>query len=276
VSRIAWSSILVPPAEAQATELRDGIYQDTIENVLPIPLANNEIAVPDPKAFRSMSRASIFLSHICMGAKDALAPFLDQSPFSVGVYCAVENGPIDAPSTAKIVEAGDPTRFAELYRKFRNPKTYLKQLPNLAPAQMGISMGLQGPMNVYTHTLSGGIHALEQAEWDLKEGVVQAALVCSSHAFDDFLVVKRSRGDDPRVLTEGAAAALLVADGRFTEWSASLAALQQRPDQQSGQRGDQQNSQPTNQTNKQHNNRWFGIADPVIHLFLTEENRDAN
>lgn len=260
MSRIIWSSILVPPADVRATELRDGIYRDTIENVLPIPLANNEIVVPDPKAFRSMSRASLFLSHICTGAKDALAPFLDKSLFSVGIYCAVENGPIDAPSTAKIVETGDPARFAELYRKFRNPKMYLKQLPNLVPAQMGISMGIQSPMNVYTHTLSGSLHALEQAEWDLKEEVVQAALVCSSHAFDDFLVVKRSRGDDPRVLTEGAAAALLTADGRFTEWEASFAALKQQSDQQ----------------NRQQHNRWFGIADPMIHLFLTEENRGAN
>ena len=88
-------------------------------------------------------------------------------------------------------------------------------------------MGLQGPMNVYTHSREGGLQALEQAEWDLADGVVEAALVCTAHAFDDFLVVKRTRHFDRRAVAEGAAALVLVASSEktMTDWSVKIAKL---------------------------------------------------
>lgn len=237
MSRVIWSFSIAPESGTKPSVLTDTTFEDVIENVIPIPVASQQIACPDPKAFRSMSRASLLLSHVCMGANEALEPFLKRSPFSVGIYCAVENGPIDSSSTAKIVEAGDRSRFAELYRKLRNPKMYLKQLPNLVPAQMGISMGIQGPMNVYTHSIQAGAHALEQAEWDLRTGVVEAAMVCGSQAFDDFLVVKRTSRQDSRPLAEGAGALLLVNDGHITDWS---------------------------NTARKPSDRWFGVADQII------------
>lgn len=222
MSKILWKNILKPDLQAEVTDLQDDTYKDLVNNVRVYPQASSEISIPDPKAFRSMSRAAVFLSHICMQAQETLAPFLQKSPFSVGIYCAVENGPIDGPSTAKILAQSDPTQFAEHYRKFRNPKMYLKQLPNLVPAQMGISMGLQGPMNIYTHAQMGSLQALEQAEWDLKTQNVDAALVCTAHAFDDFLVVKRTRHFDSRTLNEGAAAVVLANDGTFTDWQKQI------------------------------------------------------
>jgi len=245
MSRIIWQNILIPDFSAPATVLKDEVYQDQIENLRTIAKATQEIPIPDPKAFRSMSRASVFLSHVCMAAKDSLAPFLGESPFSIGMYCAVEHGPIDAPSTAKIILQKAPEHFAENYRKFRNPKMYLKQLPNLVPAQMAISMGLQGPMNVYTHSTVGSLHAIEQAEWDLKTGAVKAALVCSAHAFDDFLVVKRARHFDNREIAEGAGAMLLVSDGTFTNWKDKIT---------------------------KDNSVSFGISDQVINLLRRETN----
>lgn len=222
MSQILWRNILLPDLQAEVTDLQDETYKDRVDNVRLYPKPSSEITIPDPKAFRSMSRAAIFLSHVCMQAQETLAPFLQKSPFSVGIYCAVENGPIDGPSTAKILAQEDHTQFAEHYRKFRNPKMYLKQLPNLVPAQMGISMGLQGTMNIYTHAQMGSVHALEQAEWDLKTQTVDAALVCTAHAFDDFLVVKRTRHFDPRTLNEGAAAMVLAKDDVFTDWQKKI------------------------------------------------------
>ena len=243
MSRIIWMNSLLPGIESlAATEtavLEDAVYKDRVENVRMYSRSNGEIAIPDQKSFRSMSRASLFLSNVCMSAGEVLEPFLNESPFSVGIYCAVENGPIDGPSTAKILEQNAPEKFAEFYRKFRNPKMYLKQLPNLVAAQMGISMHLQGPMNVYTHSRAGGLHALDQAESDLQNGTVKAALVCSAHAFDDFLVVKRTRKFDSRCLTEGAAALLLENDGNYTDWSRNIV---------------------TDSAN------YFGISDPIINL----------
>lgn len=221
MSRMVWSQLLTPPEDAPKADLADVVYNDVVEDVRFHPWSNQEIPIPDPKAFRSMSRASLMTAHVCWQARDVLAPYLARSPFSVGVYCAVENGPLDAPSAAKILGPdGEGLSFAEAYRKFRNPKMYLKQLPNLVPAQMGIFMGLQGPMNVYTHSREAGLQALEQAEWDLACGVVEAGLICTAHAFDDFLVVKRTRQFDRRTVAEGAAALVLVASPAkvMTDW----------------------------------------------------------
>jgi hypothetical protein len=222
MSQMIWNRLLTPPEDAPSAVLRGDVYSDIVEDVRFHPWSNQEIEIPDPKAFRSMSRASLMTAHVCWQAKDVLAPYLARSPFSVGIYCAVENGPIDAPSAAKILGPdGEKLGFAEAYRKFRNPKMYLKQLPNLVPAQMGIFMGLQGPMNVYTHSREAGLQALEQAEWDLAGGMVEAGLICTAHAFDDFLVVKRTRQFDRRTVAEGAAALVLVAspEKAITDWS---------------------------------------------------------
>lgn len=219
MSKIIWKKTFIPDLTKPCDVLQNDVYNSQVENTRAYPVASQDLSIPDPKAFRSMSRAAIFLSHLGMQAQQEVGRYTDISPFSVGIYCAVENGPIDAPSTRKVIDQNDPEHFADSYRRFRNPKMYLKQLPNLVPAQMGISLNIQGPMNVYTHSTMGGIQALEQAEWDLNSKVVEAAFVCSSFAFDDFLVLKRSRHYDSRTINEGAAAALLVSNGHFTDWS---------------------------------------------------------
>lgn len=255
MSQMIWQKLLVPGADAPKTVLRDESYNEIVENVCFHPWASNQIPIPDAKAFRSMTRAALFLTYVSYEAREVLAPYLARSPFSVGIYCAVENGPIDAASTLKIIGPdGEPKLgFAEAYRKFRNPKMYLKQLPNLAPAQMGIFMGLQGPMNVYTHSTHGAYQALEQAEWDLANGVVEAALVCSAHAFDDFVLVRRSRKVDPRCLVEGAGALVLVASSsetpKFTKWTEKI---------------------------REDKNNFYGIANPIVNFLKEEENATTN
>ncbi len=208
--------------------------------------------MPDPKAMRSMSRAALFLSSMATDIKKTLEPYLSQSPFSVGIYCAVENGPIDGPSTSEILKRSTEFfdfQFAEAYRKLRNPKMYLKQLPNLAPAQLGISLGIQGPMNVYTHSEYACQQALEQADADLISRRVDAALVISAHAFDDFWVVKRSRLQDERTLCEGFAAQIL--------------SLKEVPSDQT------QSLEMKKSTIKEYYydaENYFGISDPLINL----------
>lgn len=217
MSKVIWKNSLIPNLFEEPKDHYDEYFKDTVTSVLKVPIESNALKIQDPKAFRSMSRASLFLSHICFDLTEVLKPYLEKSSFSVGIYCAVENGPIDGPSTAKIL-ALDTETFAESYRKLRNPKMYLKQLPNLVPAQLGIFLNIQGIMNVYTHSEQAGLQALEQAEIDLKSGAVDAALVCGAHAFDDYLVVKRTRELDKRILSEGAAALLLVRDENETVW----------------------------------------------------------
>lgn len=209
---VLWQRVWIPDLTLAPQVWEDKTFQDSISNVRRISQESADIDVPDPKAMRSMSRASLFMSGLADEMKPYLAEALSHSPFSVGIYCAVENGPIDGPSTDEILNRSTDQfdfQFAEAYRKLRNPKMYLKQLPNLAPAQLGISLGIQGPMNVYTHSLYACQQALEQAEADLMTGKVEVALVLTAHAFDDFWVVKRSRLQDLRTLCEGAAVQIL-------------------------------------------------------------------
>ncbi len=211
--KLLWQKAWVPDLSLEPQTWNDKTFQDCIPNVRRVGAESNEISVPDPKAMRSMSRASVFMSGMAEEMKTHLAPYLEESPFSVGIYCAVENGPIDGPSTAEILNRSTERfdfQFAEAYRKLRNPKMYLKQLPNLAPAQLGISLGIQGPMNVYTHSIYACQQALEQAEADLLNNAVEVALVLTAHAFDDFWVVKRTRLQDSRTLCEGAAVQILT------------------------------------------------------------------
>jgi hypothetical protein len=209
-----------------------------------------------------MSRASLFLSSWAEEMKPVLAPFLDQSPFSVGIYCAVENGPIDGPSTSEILKRSSDQFdfvFAEAYRKLRNPKMYLKQLPNLVPAQLGISLGVLGPMNVYTHSVYGSQQALNQAKIDLLNQSVTAALVISAHAFDDFWVVKRSRKQDPRTLCEGAAGLIFAVDQEKLEKSNKNYLVDMKKGLNSEFFYDAQN--------------YFGISDPLINLIRNGEGK---
>ncbi len=245
MSHVIWKNFITPNSSSdESEELFDPSFKDSLPNTLKVPIESQSIVLKDPRAFRSMSRAALLLSHICTGIEETvLKPYLLKNPFSVGIYCAVENGPIDAPTTLKMLDAS-PEQFAEMYRKLRNPKMYLKQLPNLVPAQLGIFLNIQGIMNVYTHSEQGGIQALEQAEIDLQQGVVEAALVCTAHAFDDYLVVKRSQLKHPeRRLCEGAAAMVLVRDHKsaLTPWSDLL------------------------KENKKNN---YGVSDQIINLLI--------
>lgn len=243
MSRLLWKNLIIPDLKKSPATLADEVYGETLENVRQIEMSNEQITIPEAKAFRSMARSALLLSHICMEAQPLFDKALQHSPFSLGVYCATENGPIDGPTTAKIQQNTDK-EFAEIYKKLRNPKMYLKQLPNLVPAQLGIFMGLQGPMNVYTHATMGSVHALDQAENDLKNGLVQYALVCTTNAFDDYLVSKRNRQMDPRSLCEGAGAILLEGDSTWTDWSKQV-------------RSDK--------------NNYFGISDPIINLIRGDD-----
>lgn len=218
MSKVTWSSMLVADASIPVSSESQDEYRSVIDNLRRIPVEDRDISIPDPKAMRSMSRASLLLSHVCAKGQDRYAPFLSKSPYSIGVYSAVENGPVDPVSTVKIVNRDDSLSLSKAYLKYTKPKAYLKRLANLAPAQMGISLGLMGPLQVYTHDTLGSLQALEQAEWDLKTKAVEAALVCTAHAFDDHLTLKRTRHDDDRTICEGAAAVLLEPDSNFTPW----------------------------------------------------------
>lgn len=223
MASIIWQKSLLPGdlGEVAVQDWRAAVYANdfVLKNAKVFSQASQDLPVPDPRIARSTSRQGMLLSATCATANDALAPFLASDPYSVGIYCAVENGTADYDSIKRI-QGTEPEKFAETYKKNRNPKMYLKQLPNLAAAQLGIMLGVRGPMNVYNHSRMGALQALEQAEQDLELGIVKAALVCSASSItEDPLLAMRTRRRllPEQIIAEGAGAVVLV-KGAATDW----------------------------------------------------------
>jgi hypothetical protein len=221
MSQILWSQALIPgeniPVQEFISEYYDGKIR--IEKTKALPIIDRQADLPDRRVYRSLSRVGILLSLVCLKAREELDIFLRKDPFSIGVYCAIENGPVDFASAKQMVNRPREA-FSDMYKKLFNPKMYLRQLPNLAAAQMGIFLGLLGPANVYSNSGYGSLHALEQAEMDLSDKRIKAALVCSAFSFENPIIMERIRRSvlNKRILCEGAGAVLLVADGTEKSW----------------------------------------------------------
>jgi hypothetical protein len=221
MSQIIWSEALIPseniPVQEFIPECYDGKIR--IEKTKALPIIDRQANLPDRRVYRSLSRVGILLSLVCLKAREELNIFLRKDPFSIGVYCAVENGPVDFASAKQMLNVPKEA-FADSYKKLFNPKMYLRQLPNLAACQMEIFLGLLGPANVYNNSSYGSLHALEQAEMDLSDNRINAALVCSAFSFENPIMMERIRRSvlNERILCEGAGAMLLVADGTEKSW----------------------------------------------------------
>lgn len=222
MSQIIWADTIIPGPEVDEKPFTSEYYGSTliIPRTKSLAIEERCAPLPDRKSYRSMSRAAVLLSIVCLKSLPHIQPILDRSPFCVGMYCAMENGLVDLKSATELIGV-TREEYAEQYRKSRNPKMFLMQLPNLAAAQAGIFLGIMGPLNVYNSSTYGSIHALNQAESDLETGRVEAALVCSAFSFENPLVLERIRRRDlnDRVLCEGAAAMLLTAGEPRVNWT---------------------------------------------------------
>jgi hypothetical protein len=221
MSRIVWSEVLIPGDNIPVQEFVSDYYDGKIrlEKTKALPIVDRQAELPDRRVYRSLSRAGILLSLVCLKARKEIDIFLRSDPFSVGVYCAAENGPVDFAAAKQMVNLRGES-FSDAYRRLFNPKMYLRQLPNLAACQMGIFLGLLGPTNVYNNSMHGSLQALEQAEMDISDNRIKAALVCSAFSFENPILMERIRRSvlDERILCEGAGAMLLVADGAEKSW----------------------------------------------------------
>lgn len=221
MSQIIWSEVLVPGKDITIQNYTSEFYGDKIrlEKTKALPIEERKANLPDRRVYRSISRAGVMLSLVCLKAENEVKGFLEKDPFGIGIYCAIENGSVDFESTKAMVDVTSET-FADMYKKYRSPKMYLKQLPNLAAAQMGIFLGILGPMHVYNSSTYGSLHALEQAEMDLMDHRVNAALVCSAFSFENPLIMERLHQTvlNNRTLCEGSGAMLLVANETETDW----------------------------------------------------------
>jgi hypothetical protein len=222
MSQLQWARALTPPP-AEPCDRRYDVYDS--EFVVPRTLSfagrdEDLVALPDGRAYRSLSRAGLLMAAAGLAAREAVAPQIESDPFSVGIYAAIENGPNDYVSARQMVDT-PPSQFATAYKALRSPKYYFKMLANVPPSQLAVFLGAMGPLYTFTHSRLACRHALEQAEWDLATSAVSTALVCSSFALDDALVAMRTRRSLPphTTLAEGAACVVLTASAERTDWS---------------------------------------------------------
>ncbi len=246
MAKIIWTNTITPE-EIEGSSIDFPIFKDALclENLRPIHKKNKElVALPERKAYRSMSRAAVLISAAALSSSDLLSTALQDDPFSVGLYIAVENGPEDYKCVEVLIKT-PPEDFALVYKKKRGLKDYLKQLPNLAAAHLGIFLGVRGPMNVYTHSSNSVIHALRQAQLDLEQGLIKYALISTAFSFEDPLLTMRTKEQAPSkaILCEGSAAVVMVADQKNIDWNKKIRTIRTKSF-----------------------NTYFGIANDLIHL----------
>jgi hypothetical protein len=249
---LVWSNRLIPSEETPVVAKTFAIYPDglSVPGTRSIDRDEKDLCdLPDRRAIRSMSRASIMLSGVCLEGNDKIATIVKANAFDMGIYCAINHGPEDYQCAKDLLDT-PPAEFAVRYKKSRSPKHYLKQLPNLAPAQLGIFLGIMGPVNTFNHSTEAAYQALDHAEFDLNTGKVQAALVCSSFSLEDPLLSVKTRAEAPKntVLTEGAVAFLFT--GAKSGGKSYISLLEML-----------RNSLSTD---------YYGIADPLMNLFRKE------
>jgi hypothetical protein len=181
------------------------------------------VQLPEPRSFRSLNRAGLMLSAVGLACQEAVAGYIAEDPFSVGLYCAMQDGPDDYRS-AKQMANTPPEEFARNYKFLRSSKQFLREVGSVQASFLSIFLGAMGPLYGFTHSRWAGLHALEQAECDLKNGVVKAALVGSAFSLEDPLLSMRIRRSIPEssILCEGAAALVLTANEEYTDWRLAM------------------------------------------------------
>ena len=222
MSVVAWANVRKAGAtDAQGLLLPAGMQGFRACETRRFPEANEDIiSLPDARMYRSLSRTGLLLLATSMPGLPAVRDFLAEDPYSVGIYCAIEQGLNDYESAKQMIDT-PAEEFASSYKRLRSAKQYLNQLPSVPPSQLAILMGVMGPQYVYQHSRLAPLHALEQAESDLHENVVQAAIVCASFTLEDPLinwrVLQAGRADLP--LSEGAATLILQRGGQWPNWT---------------------------------------------------------
>jgi hypothetical protein len=254
LSRIAWACHLAPGPQVAVEDLRCDLYDPplAVARTRSLPQPTRDLAaLPDPRVYRSLSRAGVMLCAVGLQARTALAPHLARDRYRVGLYGVADAGP-QSYEAARLTARAPREEFAALYRRLNHPKRYLATLVNLPATQLGIFLDLRGPVNVYCHSTAAARHALDQVEIDLAEGIVEAALLVAAFSLEDPLLALRSRchGPPEAVLAEGAAALLLVPEGGAPGEAGPAPAGEGRP------------APPATD--------WYALAHPIVDLAMKE------
>lgn len=204
-----------------------------------------EALLPDPKVMRSMSKATEYLARAALPLSPQIQKFIEEDPFSVGLYFASDKGPLDY-RTIDAARKAMPEDYAVTFSATWPPKQYLKHLANIGPAQIGILLGAMGPTFAYTDSEYACWHAIRQAEIHLESGLVRAALVGVASSHEDPLIAERIRHATMpgRANREVGAALLFVRDTNKIDWQAEFELPR--------------------------SNIFYGAADPLVHFLMRQ------
>ena len=223
------ASTVMKPDEFPDMQVEQNVHWDfcpdliSLPKVSRLPIENEKIAkVADMRVLRSMSRAGLILCRVAMDCMDLLNDRVTLNPVRTGLYCGVDQGPIDYDLVEKISQSPEQEMGSILLRATK-PKQIFKMYPNYSTNQVGIMLGVQGPMQTFTNMKFGSLHALEQAEFDLWHGAIDLAFVCSANSIEDPMVSTRVLSESPEdiILAEGGAALILAKSSTRTNWENS-------------------------------------------------------
>ncbi len=209
-----------------------------------LPIANDQIVqMADLRFLRSLSRAGLILSRVALQCKNDISKKHLSHPDRWGLYCAVDQGPLDHDLLSEVAKSPTEPLGGVLLRAIK-PKHIFKMYPNYATNQVGIMLGVQGPMQTFTHFTFGICHALEQAEIDLWTNQIDCAIVCSASSLEDPIVGARLMGEIPtgHIACEGGVGVVLEKSATKTDWQTILAPAS--------------------------NKNFYGIADKLMHWVL--------
>lgn len=194
--------------------------QIALQSAALIPFKNeNMVEVEDLRVLRSLSRAGLILYRVAKECVESFGSSFLKDPIRTGLYCGVDQGPMDYNLVEEISKSED-SEMGSILLRYTKPKQLFKMYPNYSTNQVGIMLGIEGPMQTFTNMHFGSFHALEQAEFDLWRGVIDFALVCSANSLEDPMVGKRLELQAPlnSTLSEGGAAIILAKSSERTKW----------------------------------------------------------
>ena len=210
--KLVWSQVLIPPLQDEPILYNTDLLSEFTKKirVKPLKIDHASVELPETISRRTLSRAGILLACASLDSIEPLKPFLARDPFSVGLYCAMEPGPVDF-QAARLMNTSEKS-FAEVYRENVSPKIYFHTMPSLPAAHISIHLGIQGRSAAFTDSVAGSGMALQQAKRDLASGRIQAALVCGAFSLESpFTVLRESkRLAAGQILCETAIAAVFI------------------------------------------------------------------
>lgn len=252
MSQVLFAANLKPQAQP-GFQLEKAVWPE-FADVLELPVLHRFpgdekalAAVPDHRSYRVLNRAGLLLQRLAPAASAYFGEPVD--PYRVGIYGALELGSPSYRTAPQAAVESDPSRVAALLRQSFSPKQLLRIGSNFQTAEIAIAFGVRGPLNQFIHGEQACLHALDQAEFDLRTGVVDRAIVCSASGIEDPMTTMKILSAAPRgtQLSEGAAMLVLGVGGTLRDWQQELAQLPPAKD------------------------FFFGIAHPLVRLVDAKE-----